>query len=194
MEQTTQEVTFNHSPVVIEMLNLFKGNKQVVQEVNNNVLVMPSRLASKDHGLPLDEVLNVVLSYSPKHDGWDVFAQVKIRKIVDDEPKFSEKVCDTLLEGVKKIMEAEFPTVDEDGKIPFQWIIDLDDDAILNDCRIGSLSGVFMLKSDVEDLFDLLMSFADFPEVVVQDVADMSPAEIEELKKKAISTEKIKLS
>lgn len=195
MEQATQEVTFNHSPAVVKMLKLFETNKQVVQEVDTNVLVMPSRMATKDHGLPEDETLNIIFSYAPEQDGWHVIAQAKIRKIVDDEPKFSESVCNTLLEGVKKIMEAEFPTVDEGGHIPFQWIIDLEDDAIMNDpYRIGSLSGVFVLKTDVADLYELLMSFDNFPEVAVHDVADMSPEEVEELKKQTLKTEKVKLN
>lgn len=196
MEQVTQEVTFNHSPAVVEMLKLFETNKQTFQEVDNNILFMPSRMATKDHGLPKDETLNIIFSYSPEHDGWQVIVQVKIRKIVDDEPKFSEKVCNTLLEGVKKVMEAEFPTVDEDGHIPFKWIIDLEDDAIINDeCRIGSLSGMFVLKVDVDNLYELLMSFGNFPEVAVQDVADMSPEEVEELKKQHIlSKENVKLN
>lgn len=195
MEQATQEVTFNHNPTVVEMLKLFETNKQVVQEVTDNVLIMPSRMATPDHGLPKDEALTIIINYSPEHDGWNVIAQAKIRRIVDTEPKFSEKVCNSLLEGVKKVMEAEVPTVDEEGLIPFKWIIDLDDDAIVNDCRVGSLSGVFMLKTDVENLFDLLMSFADFPEVAVQDISDMTPAEIEEMKKHHIrSAEKIKLN
>ena len=194
MTTETQKTAIKHHPAMEALKALFVENKLVFQDITENMILFPSRLAKSDHGLPKEEYLNVIVKYNPEQDGFVIIHQVKIRKIDANDAKYSVENTKLLLEAVLALMEKEYPWVCEELQIPFMWITDYDVDAIVNDGYIvGCVQSMFAIKSEIEPLFDLLKDLESFPEVELHDATDASPEELEELRKMPNLLEEVKV-
>lgn len=180
-DETTAPII--HHSEMMALKDLFEKNKQHFIDISENVALIPIRMAMDDHGLPNEEPLSSLVSYDPEANGWTIASQVKIRKIEGDTV-YSEKNTAMLLNTVKELMEKEYPTMDEENKIPFLWTIDLDVDAILNEGILGAVYGTFFITVKIDDLYRLLMDFENFPEVALVDASDFTPEQMDFIKSK----------
>lgn len=180
----TQPTEILHHPVMETLKALFVENKLVIQDITENMVLFPSRLAMADHGLPKEEYLTCIVQYNPEQDGFIIIHQAKIRKIDAEDEKYSVENTKLLLEAVLALMEKEYPWVCEELQIPFIWSTDYDVDAIVNDGYVvGCVQSMCAIKSEIEPLFQLLKDLESFPEVELRDASDATPEELEELRK-----------
>ena len=63
MTTETQKTAIKHHPAMEALKALFVENKLVIQDITENMILFPSRLAMTDHGLPKEEYLNMQYHY-----------------------------------------------------------------------------------------------------------------------------------
>lgn len=182
MTNETTAPTIHHSEMMA-LKDLFKKNKQIFIDISENVALIPIRMAMPDHGFPNEELLSSLVSYDPAANGWTIASQVKIRKIEGDTV-YSAKNTEMLLNTVKALMEKEYPTMDEENKIPFLWTLDLDVDAIHNEGIMGAVHGTIFITTTPDDLYQLLMDFEKFPEVELVDASNFTEEQMDFIKSK----------
>ena len=92
--------------------------------LDNGVLLVPRVKAMNDHGFEKEQFL--VTTLYEKQGAWAIIIQAKLRKIDESNPLWSLENAKTVMEAIKGMMEHQYPCIDKDGNIPFEWSVDYD--------------------------------------------------------------------